>query len=88
MIQPIRDNILVKPLSKDNISESGLIIPESCAKVSNRMVVVAVGNGTKQSPMKRQVGDIGYRVKLWGEEIIIDGEPYFLMNQSALIAIE
>jgi chaperonin GroES len=86
MIKPIRDNILVKPLEADNISEGGIYVPDSAKKISNKVEIVAVGNGTDKKPMRLKKGNIAYRTKDWGEELIIDGETYFLMNQDAILA--
>lgn len=86
-IKPIKQNVLVRPLESDNISEGGIIVPDSCKKDSNRVEVVAVGNGSKDKPMNRKVGDIGFRVKESGTEIWENGVKYFLMDQSWIIAL-
>lgn len=85
---PIRNNVLVKPFLGDEVSEFGIIIPESVRKPSNKVTIVKVGNGTKDKPMTLKEGQIGYRVKSWGEEIIIDGELHYLMDSSAIIALQ
>jgi len=87
-MQPIKNQILFKPFPSDKISTGGIIIPDSVQGISNKGTIVKVGNGTKEKPMKLKQGDIGYRVKSWGTEIIIDGELYFLMEQDAILAQE
>lgn len=87
MIKPIRNQVLVRPLESDNISEGGIIVPDSCKKDSNKVKIVAVGNGTKKNPMYRKPGEIGYRVKDHGTEIIVDGIKHFLLDQSWIIAL-
>ncbi len=87
MVQPILNKILFKPFSGDAITEGGIIVPDSVRGESNKGVIVAVGNGSKNHPMKLKVGDIGFRVKSWGDEIIIEGEKYFLMDDKAVIAL-
>lgn len=88
MIQPILHNVVVKPFMSSEISKGGLFIPDSVRKPSNKVKVVAAGNGTKKRPMLLKEGDIGYRVQDWGQEIIIDGEKHFIMEQSAIIALQ
>lgn len=85
---PVGENILVKPFESDNVSIGGIIVPDSMKRPSNKVKIIAVGNGTEQRPMRRKVGETGYRVQNWGESIIINGELYYLMNQSAIIALE
>lgn len=86
-MKPLRDNVLVKSVKGSQTTESGLYIPESAMKPSNKVKVVEVGNGTAGRPMRWKKGDIGYRVKDWSMlEVEIDGELHFLMGQDALIA--
>jgi len=85
---PIRTQILVKPYPADSVSEGGIIVPESARQVSNKVLIVKTGNGTKEKPMKLKPGDTGYRVRDWGTEIMIDGELHFLMDQDAILAKE
>jgi chaperonin GroES len=88
MIQPIRNNVLIKCFEGDNISAGGIIVPDSVKTESNKCTVVAVGNGSKEKPMKLKPGMIGYRVKSWGEPIIDNGELFYIMEQDAIIAQE
>ena len=88
MIQPILQNVLVKPFPPNETTAGGLFVPDSVKKPSNKVTVVAVGNGSKKRPMKLKVGDIGYRVKEWGNPIELDGELYFMMEQEAIIALQ
>lgn len=85
---PIRSQVLVKPFPSDEISEGGIFVPESARKVSNKVRIVKVGNGTKDKPMRLKEGDVGYRVQDWGCDVLIDGELHFLLDQDAILAIQ
>jgi len=87
-MKPVRNNILTKPFPPDEISEGGIFVPESARQESNKMRVIAVGNGTKERKMIFNPGDIVYRVKDWGTPVDIDGERYYLMDQNGIIAKE
>lgn len=87
-MKPIKNNVLVKPFKEDEITESGLFIPESARGFSNKGLIVAVGDGTKDKPMTLKEGQVGYRVKDWGIEVLVDGELHYLMNQDAIIALQ
>lgn len=87
-MQPIGENVLVKPFFISGQTEGGLFIPESLERPSNKGIVVAVGNGTKKNKMKFTPDQICYRMKDYGLELEINGEKHFLMNQDALIATE
>lgn len=88
LMQPILQTVLVKPFKTGNVSEGGLIIPDNAKRISNRVKIIAVGNGSKDKPMKLKEGQIGFRVKDWGDPIEIDGELHYLMTQDSIIALE
>ncbi len=88
MIHPIKNNVLVKPFPSEEITESGLFVPENAREINNKVTVMAVGNGTANNPMTLKKGDICFRVKSWGTELVMDGELYFIMDKGALLAKE
>jgi len=85
---PIGNQILFKPFLSEGITQGGLFVPDSCKELLDKGAIVAVGSGTKKKPMRLQVGMIAHRVHLWGQEIEIDNETYFLMDAGAILAIE
>jgi co-chaperonin GroES (HSP10) len=82
----IRDNVLVKPFASDEKSIGGIIVSEAHRAVSQKVKVVSVGNGTKKSPMNWKEGDVAFRVKDSGDEILIGGERHFIVKSGWLIA--
>lgn len=87
-MKPIRNQVLVKAFKTDAVTQGGLIVPDSCIKDSSRVLIVAVGRGTKEKEMRLKEGMVGYRVKDWGTEVIENDEKYYLMEQDAIIAVE
>lgn len=81
---PTRNNILFKPLQPKEILDSGLYVPESCREIRDKGTIESVGAWVKGF----QKGDVVHRVHKWGQEVIIDGEKYFLMDASAILAKE
>lgn len=86
MIQPILQNVLIKPCKPDEISTGGIIVPDNCRERSSRAVIVKTGTGTKKKPMKFKEGQTVFHVKDCGDEIIIDGEKYYIIQQSWILA--
>ncbi len=87
-MKPVGQNILVKPFLRDNVTDLGIIVPDSVKKESNKVSIIEVGNGSPKKPMKFSKGQIGFRVKDWGDEIIIEGEKHYLMHQDSIIALQ
>lgn len=83
-MQPILKQILFKPFSGKDRTESGLYVPESFVKPLNKGTIVATGNKVT----KVKAGEIAYRVKDWGEEVIMNGEKHYLMNEDAILALQ
>lgn len=86
-MQPVRDLILVKPFESDEQSTGGIFVPEAYREISNKVKVIAVGNGTKKHPMRYKGGEVGFRIKGSGEEVLINGERHYLINQGWLIGL-
>lgn len=84
----VGQNILVKPFERNNISDGGLFIPDTVKMISNKVKVVGVGNGSKSRPMKLKEGQVGFRVKDWGIDVMVNGELHYIMDQTAIIALE
>jgi len=85
-IRPILTNVLVKPCESDGVSAGGILVPESFREESNKMEVIAVGNGKKDKPMRFKQGETVFRVKDWGTPIEENGTLMYLMDQDALLA--
>lgn len=83
-MKPVNKKILFKPFKGSETTEGGLLVPESFRKLSNKGLIVEVG----EQATKVKKGDIGFRVKDWGEEFIIDGEKHFLMEETAILALQ
>lgn len=87
-VQPLNNNVLIKPFPPEEMSEGGIYVPQSFAEENNKAWVVAVGKGTKKRPMNFREGMVVHRVKLWGTPVEIDGVMHYLMEDAALLASE
>lgn len=85
---PIRDNVLIKPLASEEMSEGGIVVPISFRARNNKAEVIAVGNGIAKRPMRFKKGQIVHSIKDSGDEIIIDEEKYFIVKDTYLLAYE
>jgi chaperonin GroES len=83
--QPVGPRILVRPFPADEISEGGIIVPDSVKQRPNKATVVATGGGIKERPMRYKAGDVVFHVKDAGTEIIEDGVKYYLMMDTDVL---
>lgn len=86
-MQPIRNNILVKPIKKSTTTQGGILLAESFMEDSDKVEVIEVGKGTKNKPMRLKKGDVGFRVHGWGTPVNENGVTYYMMEQDAIIAL-
>ncbi len=87
-VQPIHNNVLIKPFPPEEISTGGIYVAGSYAEENNKAWVMAVGPGSKKRPMEFAPGMVVHRVKEWGTPIEIDGVIHYLMEDAALLASE
>ena len=86
-VKPLSDRVLVKPNPAEEMTASGLIIPDTAKEKPLQGKVVAVGNGTKDEEMVIAVGDQVLYGKYSGTELEFEGEKYLIMRQSDVLAI-
>lgn len=85
-IQPLSDRVLIEPIAAEEVTASGIIIPDSAKEKPLKGTVLAVGNGTKDEEMILKAGDCVLYGKYAGTEIELDGKKYLMMRQSDVLA--
>jgi chaperonin GroES len=91
-IQPLADRVVVKPLAAEEISASGIIIPDTAKKEkAERGTVIATGPGRYDDgaivPMTVKKGDEVIFEQTYRDPILIDGEEYYIFSESSILAI-
>ncbi len=86
-IKPLADRVLISPVPAEEVTMSGIIIPDSAKEKPLRGTIVAAGNGTKDEEMVVKEGDTVLYGKYAGTEIELDGQKYLIMRQSDILAI-
>lgn len=86
-IKPLADRVLIQPSAAEEVTMSGIIIPDSAKEKPLRGKVIAVGTGTKDEPMVLKEGDEVLYGKYAGTEIDFDGEKYLIMRQNDVFGV-
>lgn len=92
-IIPLGDRVLVRPEEMTVETKSGIIIPDTASKERPEQgVVVAVGEGRvtddgKTIALRIKVGDTVVFSKYGPDEIELDGEKYYILNESNILAV-
>ena len=92
-IKPLRDCVVIEPLKQEEVSKSGIVLPDTADKERPEQgKVVAVGpgktmdNGTKLVPSVK-VGDKVLFTKYGPNEIKIDRKEYLVCREEDILAI-
>lgn len=86
-IKPLADRVLILPTPAEEVTATGIIIPDSAKEKPLKGKVIAVGNGTKDEEMILKEGDEVLYGKYAGSEVQLEGEKYMIMRQSDVLAI-
>jgi chaperonin GroES len=92
-IKPLGGRIIVRPLEEEEVTESGLIIPDTASKEKPQQgVVVALGTGKitedgDKLDFQVQVGDKVLFKKYSPDEVEIGGEELLVMEEGDVLGI-
>lgn len=86
-IKPLADRVLILPNEAEEVTASGIIIPDSAKEKPLRGTVVATGNGSKDEEMVVKTSDEVIFGKYAGTEIEVEGKKYLIMRQSDILAV-
>lgn len=84
-IQPLGENILVKPMEAETKTKSGIVIPETAKEDRPQQgKVMAVGDDKK---IKVKKGQIVIFAKYGGTEIKVAGQEYLIVKNEDILAV-
>jgi len=86
-VKPLGDRVLIEPMTAEEKTSSGIIIPDTAKEKPQKGTVVAVGPGTADEKMEVKKGDVVIYGKYSGTELTFDDKEYIIMKQSEILAI-
>lgn len=92
-IKPLGDRVLVKPIKEEEVTKSGIVLPDTVDKEKKMEgEVVAVGPGKildsgERAKMEVKVGDKIIFEKWGGEEVKVDKEEYKILSVEKILAV-
>jgi len=91
-IKPLEDRIVVRPSAAEQVTASGLVIPDTAQEKPQEAEVIAVGPGRVDDkgtriPVDVSVGDMVIFSKYGGTELKYNGEEYLVLSARDVLAI-
>jgi len=91
-LRPLGDRVVIKPSAREEMTKSGIVIPDTAKEKPQEGEVVAVGKGKRLEDGKVvaldvQVGDRILFGKYSGSDIKLDNQEYLIMREDEVLGI-
>jgi chaperonin GroES len=91
-IKPLEDRIVVRPVEAEQVTASGLVIPDTAKEKPQEAEVIAVGPGRiddkgNRVPLDVAVGDKVIFSKYGGTELKFGGQEYLILSARDVLAV-
>ncbi len=92
-LQPLADRLVVKAIEREDMTKTGIYLPDTAKEKPQEGKVVEVGPGRLSDEGKRiamdiKKGDIVIYSKYGGTEIKIDDEELIILRESDILAVK
>ncbi|GBC93233.1 10 kDa chaperonin [bacterium HR15] len=92
MLKPIGDRVVVRPKTAEEMTKSGIILPDTAKERPQEGEVMAVGTGRvlddgRVVPLEVKVGDRVLFSKYGGTEFKLGNEEYIILREDDILAI-
>jgi chaperonin GroES len=91
-LTPLADRVIVKPITREDVSKGGIILPDTAKEKPQEGEVIAAGpgklseDGSKKIPMDVKAGDKVIYAKYAGTEWKYNDEEYLILRESDILA--
>ena len=91
-LRPLGDRVVIQPSAREEMTKSGIVLPDTAKEKPQRGEVIAVGDGRydedgdKRIPLDVAEGDEVLYSKYGGTEIVFDGEDLLVLRESDVLA--
>lgn len=91
-LQPLGDRVIVKASEEDEVTASGIVLPDTAKEKQSRGTVISVGEGAwdedgeKRIPLDVAKGDQVLYSKYGGTEVTVEGEELLVLRESDILA--
>jgi chaperonin GroES len=91
-LKPLADRLVVEPIEREEMTSSGIYVPETAKEKPQEGKVIAVGPGRRDDqgeriPMDVAKGDRVLFAKYGGTEVKLEDKKYLILKESDVLAI-
>jgi chaperonin GroES len=89
-LKPLGDRAIVRTVEQEDVTSSGIVLPDTAQEKPQRGVVLAVGDGRvidgKRLPPEVSEGDEVIYSKYGGTEVKLEGEDVLILSEHDILA--
>ncbi len=90
-LQPLGDRLIIQPLERDDVTSSGIYLPDTAQEKPQEGIILAAGPGRitddgKRQAMEVKTGNTVLFAKYAGTEVKIDDEELLILRESDVLA--
>jgi chaperonin GroES len=89
-LKPLGDRVIVKATEQEEVTASGIVLPDTAKEKPQRGSVLAVGDGRwvdgERIPLEVSEGDEVIYSKYGGTEVKLEGEDVLILSESDILA--
>ena len=89
-LEPLGDRVIVEPGEGEEMTASGIVIPDTAKEKPQEGTVLAVGPGRweegKLIPLDVKAGDTVIYSKYGGTEVKVSGKDYLILSERDILA--
>jgi len=90
-LRPIDDRVVIEPIESEEVTEGGIVLPDTVKEKPVQGKIVAVGpgrlldNGDRLKPSVKK-GDVVIYGRYSGSDVKVEGTEYKVMRESEILA--
>jgi chaperonin GroES len=92
-LRPLADRVLIKPVEREEMTKSGIVLPDTAKEKPQEGIIEAVGSGRynertgERIKLDVAVGDRVMYAKYAGSEVKIDDVDYLILSEKDILAV-
>src|SRR5947199_10521877 len=89
--RPLSDRVVVKPLPREEVTKSGIVLPDTAKEKPQEGEIIAAGPGRldegKRQPMDVKIGDKVLYAKYAGTEFKLDEDERLILSEKDILGV-
>lgn len=91
-LKPLHDRIIIEAAAKEEVTSSGIILPDSAQEKPLKGTVLAVGPGKRLdsgqlASIDVKVGEVVLYGKYSGQEVTVDGKDFIILRADDVLGV-